>query len=236
MTASTESYADPLAQNVNQPGAAEGPGFRHQTYEPVPIGYAISPEDEDAQLSSSPVWAVDQAEWERIGGRTAGTTTADEMTLGELALGNGVVRVIGALLPMPTEQSYHPFGLANYAVTYSGYQVLQNALQWERPLPDLTLAASGHLVHDREGDDDDHGDGAERRRRAGDGRAGPLHRQRNPDRSSADDRVDPGGWVGTASVVWSTKKLKGERTITVTADPADRSPSRARRTTAPLAS
>ena len=132
---STDTYSDPLAQNVNQPGAAEGPGFRHQTYEPVPIGYAISPADEDAQLSSSPVWAVDQTEWERIGGRTAGTTSADEVTLGELALGRGVVRVVGALLPMPTEHYYHPFGLANYAVTYSGYQVLQNALQWQRPLP-----------------------------------------------------------------------------------------------------
>jgi hypothetical protein len=50
-----------------------------------------------------------------------------------------VVRVVGAALPMPTEQFYHPFGLANYALTYSGYQVLQNALQWERPLPDLSV-------------------------------------------------------------------------------------------------
>ena len=136
---STETYADPLAQNVNQPGAAEGPGFRHQTYEPVPIGYAIQPEDDDTQLSSAPVWAVDQIEWERIGGRTVGTTTADETTLGELSLGQGVVRVVGALLPMPTDRAYHPFGLANYALTYSGYQVLQNALRWERPLPDLTV-------------------------------------------------------------------------------------------------
>jgi hypothetical protein len=137
---STETYADPLAQNVNQPGAAEGPGFRHQTYEPVPIGYAITPPDDDSQLASSPVWAVDQIEWERLGGRTAGTTTADQVTLGELPLGAGVVRVIGALLPMPTNAHYHPFGLANYALTYSGYQVLQNALQWRRPLPDLTVS------------------------------------------------------------------------------------------------
>ena len=120
---STDTYSDPLAHNVNQPGAAEGPGFRHQTYEPVPIGYAISPPDDDTNLSSSPVWAVDQAEWERLGGRTAGTTTADEVTLGELPVGKGVVRVVGALVPMPTEQYYHPFGLANHAVTYSGYQV-----------------------------------------------------------------------------------------------------------------
>ena len=135
----TDTYSDPLAQNVNQPGAAEGPGFRHQTYEPVPIGYPITPPDDDSQLSASPVWAVDQIEWERAGGRTAGTTTADETTLGELPLGAGVVRVIGALLPMPTDQAYHPFGLANYAVTYSGYQVLSNALQWQRPLPNLTV-------------------------------------------------------------------------------------------------
>jgi hypothetical protein len=136
---STESYGDPLAQNVNQPGAAEGPGFRHQTYEPVPIGYAITAADDDTDLNTAPVWGVDQIEWERLGGRTAGTTTADQVTLGEMALGNGVVRVVGALLPMPTEQFYHPFGLANYAVTYSGYQVLHNTLQWERPLADLTV-------------------------------------------------------------------------------------------------
>jgi hypothetical protein len=134
---STESYGDPLAQNVNQPGAAEGPGFRHQTYEPVPLGYAITAADDDTDLNTAPVWGVDQIEWERLGGRTAGTTTADQVTLGEMALGNGVVRVVGALLPIPTEQFYHPFGLANYAVTYSGYQVLHNALQWDRPLPEL---------------------------------------------------------------------------------------------------
>jgi hypothetical protein len=55
------------------------------------------------------------------------------VTLGELRLGKGTIRVIGALLPMPTEQYYHPFGLANYALTYTGYQVLQNSLQWTRP-------------------------------------------------------------------------------------------------------
>jgi hypothetical protein len=136
---STDTYADPLAQNVNQPGAAEGPGFRHQTYEPVPIGYAITAADDDTDVNTAPVWGVDQIEWERLGGRTAGTTTADQVTLGEMVLGSGVVRVVGALLPMPTEQFYHPFGLANYAVTYSGYQVLQNVLQWERPPADLTV-------------------------------------------------------------------------------------------------
>jgi hypothetical protein len=216
----TETYADPLAHGVNQPGAAEGPGFRHQTYEPVPIGFAISPADQDAQLSSSPVWSVDQVEWERVGGRTAGTTSADQVSLGEIATGKGVVRVVGALVPMPTEQYYHPFGLANYAVTYSGYQVLENVLQWRRPLPDLAIAASDvSFVSSRD-------------------RTTITATVRNPgDLAAASVPVrftDNGtligqstiasiaaGGSGKASVVWSTGKLKGQRTIVVTADPLD---------------
>lgn len=31
---------------------------------------------------------------------------------------------------MPTEAYYHPFGLSNYALTYTGYQLLDNALEW----------------------------------------------------------------------------------------------------------
>jgi hypothetical protein len=123
----TTTYDDPLAHDVNQPGAAEGAGHRHQTYEPVPLGYAIQDETGN-DFNASPVWAVDQTEWERIGGRTVGTTGADEVTLGELKRGNGTIRIVGALLPMPTEQYYHPFGLANYALTYTGYQLLKNAL------------------------------------------------------------------------------------------------------------
>jgi hypothetical protein len=218
---STDTYADPLAKDVNQPGAAEGPGFRHQTYEPVPIGYAIQPPDADAQLSSSPVWAVDQIEWERLGGRTAGTTSADQVTLGELALGKGVVRVVGALVPMPTEQYYHPFGLANYAVTYSGYQVLQNALQWQRPLPDLALEASGISFTTVK----DQTTITATVRNLGSVAASGVA-VRFTDNGSQIGSVQTiasiaAGGSGTASVVWSTKGLKGERTIAVAADPAN---------------
>jgi hypothetical protein len=88
---------------------------------------------------TAPVWTVDQPVWEAAGGRTAGTIGANEVGLGELAVGNGIVRIVGALLPMPTDDYYHPFGLADHAVTYTGYQVLQNTLQWQRPLPDLVV-------------------------------------------------------------------------------------------------
>ncbi|NNF63953.1 MAG: tandem-95 repeat protein [Acidimicrobiia bacterium] len=124
-----DTYGDPLAANVNQPGAAEGTGHRHQTYEPVPIGYAIQ-DDAGNDFNSSPVWSVNKTSWENAGGRVAGVTGPGQVTLGELAHGAGVVRIIGPLLPMPSQQYYHPFGLADYALTYTGYQVLNNALQW----------------------------------------------------------------------------------------------------------
>jgi hypothetical protein len=216
----TGTYSDPLAENVNQPGAAEGPGFRHQTYEPVPIGYAISPPDQDAQLSSSPVWSVDQTEWERLGGRTAGTTSADQVTLGELAAGKGVIRLVGALLPMPTEQYYHPFGLANYAVTYSGYQVLQNALRWQRPLPDLALAPADLAFASNR----DRTTITATVRNLGDLAAASVP-VRFTDNGAFIGQATiasiAAGGSGTASVVWSTRKLKGQRTIVVTADPLD---------------
>ena len=51
---------------------------------------------------------------------------------GEKPLGDGVVRFLGALLPQPTEAFYHPYGLQDYAVTYTGYTLLENMLRWER--------------------------------------------------------------------------------------------------------
>jgi Ca2+-binding RTX toxin-like protein len=124
----TDTYDDPLAKDIDQPGAAEGNGHRHQTYEPVPIGFEIMDADGDDR-DDAPVWTVDQPTWEAAGGRTVGTTTANEVTLGELPMGAGQVRIIGALLPMPSNTADIPYGLNSYALTYSGWQVFNNALQ-----------------------------------------------------------------------------------------------------------
>ena len=123
------TYDLPLARNVQRPGAAEGPSHRHQTYEPVPLGFAIQ-DEAGGDASTAPVWAVDQVAWKALGGVTAGTTTGDQVTLGDLKVGKGIVRVIGALLPMPTEDYFHPEGLADYSVTYAGFQVFQNAIDY----------------------------------------------------------------------------------------------------------
>ncbi len=134
-----ETYADPLARKINQPGAAEGQSGgetrRRQTYEPVPIGMAIqTPDDRDA--FNAPVWHVRQDLWKKARGgkqRAVGTTgDKTKVSFGEVSFRGGRVRIIGGLLPMPVDDFDHPFGLADYGLTYSGYQMLQNALTWTR--------------------------------------------------------------------------------------------------------
>jgi hypothetical protein len=130
-----ETYTDPLAAEVDQPGAAEGSGHRHQTYEPVPIGMDIGSRTScSGSNCTAPIWTVAQTSWTSAGGRVVGQSQVNNrVAFGELPLGQGQIRIIGALIPMPTEQYYHPYGLANYAVTYSGYQVLKNTLQVDVP-------------------------------------------------------------------------------------------------------
>ncbi|MDP9067025.1 MAG: hypothetical protein M3N53_01590 [Actinomycetota bacterium] len=133
-----ETYKDPLARKINQPGAAEGQSRgenrRRQTYEPVPIGMAIqTPDDRDD--FNSPVWHVTAAAWKKAKGlQRAVATTGDtsKISFGEIRLYGGRIRIIGGLLPMPVDKFDHPYGLANYGLTYSGYQMLQNALTWNR--------------------------------------------------------------------------------------------------------
>jgi len=133
------TYKDPLARKINLRGAAEGQGgdevHRRQTYEPVPLGIAIQTPD-GGRADNSPIWTVSTDAWKKIKAyhRAVGTSGGtDRVSYGEIRLGKGRIRVIGALLPNPTKKFDHPFGLANYALTYAGYQVLNNSLSWKRP-------------------------------------------------------------------------------------------------------
>jgi hypothetical protein len=101
-------------------------GVARQTYDTVPTGYSFG---ED----SAPNFKVDQAEWESRGGTTQGTNGAGRTIYGEMPIGKGRVRFLGALLPDPTEAFFHPYGLQNYAVTYTGYTLLQNMLVHTNP-------------------------------------------------------------------------------------------------------
>ncbi|MBW3562976.1 MAG: hypothetical protein KY437_10825 [Actinobacteria bacterium] len=128
----TTTYEDPLAEGVDQPGAAEGQGHRHQISEPVPTGYAIGTGSGTARMETAPQWLVDRFAWEEAGGRVVGVMGGD-VTLGELPVEDGVVRVLGSLVPFPTDDYDHPFGLSGYGVTYSGYEIFRNMLDWTNP-------------------------------------------------------------------------------------------------------
>lgn len=96
-------------------------GVASQTFDTVPIGFQFG-------QVTAPNWTVDSAAWEAGGGVTAGTNGEGRTIYGEKPLGKGTVRFLGALLPQPTEEHYHPYGLQNYAVTYTGYTLLENML------------------------------------------------------------------------------------------------------------
>ena len=144
------TYDDPLAKRIDVRGAAEGRScavkqsgivrhevcddndelHRRQTYEPVPLGYSL-----EEGGDNSPVWFVRQRAWDNAHGkeRAVGTSTLQtRVSLGEIKWKGGSIRIIGALLPDPTEKFYHPYGLSDYALTWAGYQVLQNLLTYER--------------------------------------------------------------------------------------------------------
>jgi putative cell wall-binding protein len=142
-----ETYDHPLAAGIDRPGAAEGSNSRRQTTEPVPIGYCVDSGACGADEETSPQWFVDRAAWESAGGVPVGGDGTDEASdtrtsLGELPVGDGVVRILGSLAPFPTTEFGHPFGLSSYAVTDSGYVLLRNLVQHENPSqsadPDLS--------------------------------------------------------------------------------------------------
>jgi hypothetical protein len=143
------TYKDPLARRINQKGAAEGRScaakqsgitraeacrendilHRRQTYEPVPLGYSLNDGGDDA-----PVWWVAADAFGKAKGKARAVATAQnesQVALGEIKYKGGRVRFVGALLPNPTKKFYHPYGLSDYALTWAGYQVLQNLLTWK---------------------------------------------------------------------------------------------------------
>jgi len=132
-----ETLDDPLAKNVQMQGARFGSENRRQTFEPTPLGYAIqSRSGSDASFSSP--YQVEQAKFTAAGGRAVGASvTSDpdaaeanetQTAYGEIPVGSGTVRVLGGVLPQPSDQFDHPLGLEPFAVTYTGYILMCNMI------------------------------------------------------------------------------------------------------------
>ena len=108
-----------------------------QLVEAPPLGYCIGNQ-------CSPMTVVDQAAFEEAGGHTVGTTGEGSVSVGEMPLGRGRIRVIGGALPMPTEKYDHRYGLRDYALTYTGLYILENSINSNASGPaGQGLAAAG---------------------------------------------------------------------------------------------
>jgi MYXO-CTERM domain-containing protein len=122
-----------------------------QTYEPTPLGF-------ETGANAAPIWGLDPAALDKLKGEAwatgCGSTNiqdrcpGDDIALGRVKLGAGEIQFIGALLPDPTEEFYHPYGLDPYATTYSGNQMFRNMLYWGNVLasPPVVIDASGEIL------------------------------------------------------------------------------------------
>jgi hypothetical protein len=94
-----------------------------QLVEAAVLGYGIG-------ATASPMTGVAAAAFTGADGDVVGTTQG-VVTLGHLKLGDGIIRVVGGALPTPSEDEDHRFGLRDYALTYSGLYIMENAIHWD---------------------------------------------------------------------------------------------------------
>lgn len=129
-----------------------------QTYDPVGLGYPLLMErdqywpcgfgmggqsqcENSPTVNSAPIWSVSRDAWEKAGGVTVGTVDppknrksgaegqdTDKTSIGFVESGNGRIVIFGALLPQPSENFDHWFGLNPYTVTITGQTLFLRAL------------------------------------------------------------------------------------------------------------
>ena len=97
--------ANPLTKDVAQQGARFNSGNRRQTFEPTPLGFAIqdarAPTLSFARPVGGPADRRQGAGGQRRHARGPRPSRTAGRRIGELKVGAGQIRIIGALLPQP---------------------------------------------------------------------------------------------------------------------------------------
>jgi hypothetical protein len=143
-------FVAPLGDHPYEKGLVGKPS---QTYYEVMLGYP--------GRGSAPNYGIERGVWEEAGGTTVATVGPQDgdspnAALGHLDRGQGRITVFGAILPQAIEtlddiETPHPHGLASYAVTITGGQVLDNVLAYRgtgrtgAPAARVARAAAGPL-------------------------------------------------------------------------------------------
>jgi hypothetical protein len=129
-------FLQPLGDHPYEAGLVGAPS---QTWYEVMLGYP--------SRGQAPNYGVTRTAWEAAGGTTVatvgnqGASTSPNTALGYVPAGKGRITIFGSILPQAIEKlgtttTPHPFGLADYAVTITGGQVLDNVLAYARERSD----------------------------------------------------------------------------------------------------
>jgi hypothetical protein len=124
-----------LTKNVCLPGTAGGTS--RQAAEPTPIGYSPDIGLDANPKRVMPEWWVRETAWNKgCRNKCTEAEVGSGSGIGEKYIGRGRIRIVGVLLPDP---NYNPgaegdmrFGLASYALTFSGWQVFLNLVNYRR--------------------------------------------------------------------------------------------------------
>jgi hypothetical protein len=134
---------DPLTLKVCLPGTAGGSS--RVAVEPTPLGYPPDGTLDNAAAARMRQFWVQRTAWEADCGKpnavecTSALMLGGQTGLGERHLGQGVIRIIGAMFPDPSFTPGGPrdmrFGLQSYALSFSAWQVFLNLVDYQRPPP-----------------------------------------------------------------------------------------------------
>jgi zinc carboxypeptidase len=113
-----ETWDDPYMKGVHTTAS--------QTYYEVPLGFSLAQD-------TSPHWIVARDAWEKAGGKVVAYVTDEaQVGIGRVPVGKGSIGIFGAILPTATEKYDHLYGLADYAITVAGGQILDHMIGYGR--------------------------------------------------------------------------------------------------------
>ena len=221
---------DPLTRDVCLPGTAGGTS--RVAVEPTPLGYPPDGTLDNEATARLRQWWVQRAAWEAGCGKanpvecTAALMLGGQAGIGERHVGDGVVRIVGAMFPDPSTRANQTrdmrFGLQSYALSFSAWQIFLNLVDYQRPeppaLPDLVV--EGVTTDSKVG--------------AGDNAAitAIIANLGQADAAASATRIEldgaelgtvatpaiPAGESVEVTLDWNTGGIKGEHTLGVTAD------------------
>jgi len=97
------------------------------------VGYVPNVPDQPATVVDDDAFAAAGGDAAgRMEGARSDGTEAGGVAVGALSAGDSEINVLGSVLPPASQRELHPFGMADYAVSFMGHTLLCNALGFQQ--------------------------------------------------------------------------------------------------------